>query len=431
MGATARTPTASRLHYQFQVILKPDPGNPVELYIQSLEAIGIDPRQHDIRLVEDNWEQPAISAWGLGWEIWLDGQEITQFTYFQQVGGQSLDPVSVEITYGLDRILIALNNAAAIWDEPWNETVKYGEVRRQEEFEHSKYYFEIGDVERLRQMYDLYKAEAEACLDAGPGPPGARLRAEMFAHLQRPGLPRRHRRDRAPGLLRPDARDVPPGGRALPGTAQGTGISAAERDQRQESENRSSGTNLHYSDHLLTCCLSSGNRRRRTACGRPGLGHGAIESNVPRLLDEELHLEHGTIRVSGTPRRLAVLVERLAARQPDREDLVKGPPAERAFGPDGVPTPAAIGFAKGKGLTPKDLEVREVEGGRYVFAVVKQAGRPAAEVLVESLPGLVAGHQVRQVHALAAASRAWLSRARCAGSWRCWARRSSRSSMPV
>jgi glycyl-tRNA synthetase alpha subunit len=95
-------------------------------YLQSLEAIGINPREHDIRLVEDNWEQPAISAWGLGWEIWLDGQEITQFTYFQQVGGQSLDPVSVEITYGLDRILIALNNAAAIWDDALE---RHGQVR--------------------------------------------------------------------------------------------------------------------------------------------------------------------------------------------------------------------------------------------------------------------------------------------------------------
>ena len=110
-----------------------------------------------------------------------------------------------------------------------------------------------------------------------------------------------------------------------------------------------------------------------------------------QVAGEELHLEHGTIHISGTPRRLAVYVEALAARQPDREDLVKGPAADRAFGPDGVPTPAAIGFAKGKGLTPKDLEVRDTEGGKYVFALVKQAGRPAGEVLVESLPGLVAG----------------------------------------
>ncbi len=117
--------------------------------------------------VEDNWEQPAISAWGLGWEVWLDGQEITQFTYFQQVGGLPLDPVAVEITYGLERILIALNNAKAIWDEEWAPGVTYGEVRRQEEREHSKYYFEVANVQAMREVFDRYEREANACLDQG------------------------------------------------------------------------------------------------------------------------------------------------------------------------------------------------------------------------------------------------------------------------
>ena len=166
-GRYGENPNRFQQHTQFQVILKPDPGDPQQLFLDSLKAIGIDPRQHDIRFVEDNWAQPAISAWGLGWEVWMDGQEITQFTYFQQVGGVALEPVSVEITYGLERILIALNNAAAIWDEPWSEAVNYGEIRHQEEYEHSKYYFEIADVDRLRQMYENFDAEANACLDAG------------------------------------------------------------------------------------------------------------------------------------------------------------------------------------------------------------------------------------------------------------------------
>ena len=166
-GRYGENPNRFQLHTQYQVILKPDPGNPQELYLESLKALGIDPRQHDIRFVEDNWEQPAISAWGLGWEVWLDGQEITQFTYFQQMGGVALDPVSVEITYGLERILIALNNAKAIWNEEYGAGVTYGEIRRQEEFEHSKYYFETADVERVRAMYDLFSAEADACLAQG------------------------------------------------------------------------------------------------------------------------------------------------------------------------------------------------------------------------------------------------------------------------
>ena len=386
-GRYGENPNRFQLHYQFQVILKPDPGNPVEFYLQSLEAIGINPREHDIRLVEDNWEQPAISAWGLGWEIWLDGQEITQFTYFQQVGGQSLDPVSVEITYGLDRILIALNNAAAIWDEPWNDTVKYGDVRRQEEYEHSKYYFEIGNVERLRQMYDLYKAEAEACIAAGlvlPAHDYVLKCSHTFNALDCRGAIGVTERQVFYGQMREMARKV------------------AERylEQRKELEyplmkqevksEKVEGKTVFPAQLLPSSFLLEIGVEELPASDLD-TAIAQLKVSVPKLLDEELHLEHGSVRVSGTPRRLAVVVEKLAARQPDREDLLKGPSADRAFGPDGVPTPAAIGFAKSKGLSPKDLEVRDFEGGKYVVALVKQAGRPAADVLVESLPGLVAG----------------------------------------
>ena len=388
-GRYGENPNRLQMHYQFQVILKPDPGDPVELYLQSLQAIGIDPRLHDIRLVEDNWEQLAISAWGLGWEIWLDGQEITQFTYFQQVGGQSLDPVAVEITYGLDRILIALNNAAAIWDEPWNETVKYGEVRRQEEFEHSKYYYEVADVGRLRQMYDLYRAEAEACLAEGlvvPAHDYVLKCSHAFGSMDARGAIGVAERQACFSQMRDLARRV----------------SLAYLEQRKALEYPllKTGTQVlgektdHLipdyliTDHLSTFLLEIGVEELPVTDLDSALAQ--LKARVPAWLDEA-HLEHGAISISGTPRRLAVYVESLAARQPDREDLVKGPPAERAFGPDGIPTPAAIGFAKGKGLTPKDLEIREVDGGRYVVAVVKQAGRPAAQVLAESLPGLVAG----------------------------------------
>lgn len=115
-GRFGDNPNRMQMHHQLQVILKPDPGNPQELYLKSLEAIGINPLHHDIRFVEDNWESPALGAWGLGWEVWLDGQEITQFTYFQQAGGLQLDPVSVEITYGLDRIALALQGVNSVWE---------------------------------------------------------------------------------------------------------------------------------------------------------------------------------------------------------------------------------------------------------------------------------------------------------------------------
>jgi glycyl-tRNA synthetase len=383
-------PNRFHQHTQFQVILKPDPGNPVELYLQSLEAIGVDPRQHDIRLVEDNWEQPAISAWGLGWEIWLDGQEITQFTYFQQVGGVTLEPVSVEITYGLERILIALNNASAIWDETWGGEITYGEIRRQDEYEHSKYYFEIGDVERLRQMYDLYKLEAEACLAVGlvaPAHDYVLKCSHTFNALDCRGAIGVTERQAFYGQMRGLARRV------------------AERflEQRKElehpllKESRSSKVKDQQTSVSVSASLATKPAAFVLEIGAEELPASDLDSalaqlgeRLPKFLDE-LHLEHGPIRVSGTPRRLAVLVEDLAPRQPDRQELVKGPPADRAYGPDGVPTPAAVGFARGRGVGVKALEVREADGGKYVFAVVKQAGRPVVDVLAEALPGLVAG----------------------------------------
>jgi len=198
-GRYGENPNRFQQHYQFQVILKPDPGNPQEIYLESLKAIGIDPREHDIRFVEDNWQQPALGAWGLGWEVWLDGQEITQFTYFQQAGGLMLDPVSVEITYGLERITMPLQRVHHFREMRWNDTLTDGDVNLQAEVEHSKYYFEVADVERMRQLYQLYQAEAaEACL---------RLPAEMLTHLQYIGYPRRDGCDRAPGDVWQDARD--------------------------------------------------------------------------------------------------------------------------------------------------------------------------------------------------------------------------------
>jgi glycyl-tRNA synthetase len=386
-GRYGENPNRFQQHYQFQVILKPDPGNPVELYLESLESIGIDPRAHDIRLVEDNWEQPAISAWGLGWEIWLDGQEITQFTYFQQVGGQSLDPVAVEITYGLDRILIALNNAPAIWDEPWNETVKYGEVRRQDELEHSKYYFEIANVDRLRQMFDLYQAEAEACLAEGlviPAYDYVLKCSHAFNTLDTRGAIGVTERQSFFGQMRDLARKV-----ALAYLEQRRELEYPLLKKEQGPQQPVKKTQPAVSSNLAEPFLLE--------IGVEELPAGDLDSAleqlkvaVPKWLDE-LHLVHGDLSISGTPRRLVVYVDSLAPRQPDREDLVKGPPANRAFGADGRPNPAAIGFARGRGVEVKDLEVRDLDGGKYMVAVVRKSGRPAEEVLLETLPGLVAG----------------------------------------
>lgn len=160
-------PNRMQQHYQYQVILKPDPGNPQELYLQSLQALGINLREHDIRFVEDNWESPALGAWGLGWEVWLDGQEITQFTYFQQCGGFDCQPVSTEITYGLERLAMYLQGKESVFDIEWAPGITYGDVHHQSEVDYSYYNFQEADVALLLQLFELYEKEARRVIERG------------------------------------------------------------------------------------------------------------------------------------------------------------------------------------------------------------------------------------------------------------------------
>ncbi len=390
-GRYGENPNRLQMHYQYQVILKPDTGNPQELYLDSLKAIGIDPRQHDIRFVEDNWEQPAISAWGLGWEVWLDGQEITQFTYFQQVGGVALDPVAVEITYGLDRILIALNNAKGIWGEPWAEGVSYGEVRRREEFEHSKYYYEVADVARARQMYELYLAESEACLAQGlvlPAHDYVLKSSHTFNILDARGAVSLTERQASFGKMRDLARRV-----ALAYLEQRKELEyplLKDEGGRQKDETKTFSPQIIL--HPSSFILEIGVEELPAADVDSALAQ--LREKVPAWL-ADLRLEHGPVTVHATPRRLAVLIENLAPSQPDREELVKGPPADRAIivGQDNILsyTPAAQGFAKKNGINVEDLQIKEIDGGKYVTAVVASKGRPTSEVLAEALPKWVAG----------------------------------------
>jgi len=158
-------------YYQFQVLIKPSPENSQELYLDSLTAIGLDPAEHDVRFVEDDWESPTLGAWGLGWEVWLDGMEVTQFTYFQQVGGIECDPVPVEITYGLERIAMYAQGVTSVYDLVWSylpdgTPMTYGEVFLENEREFSAYNFEVANVDMMRQKFDDFEAECHACLEA-------------------------------------------------------------------------------------------------------------------------------------------------------------------------------------------------------------------------------------------------------------------------
>jgi glycyl-tRNA synthetase alpha chain len=164
-GRYGDNPNRLYKHHQFQVILKPPPENVIEIYLNSLKSLGVKEEEHDIRFVEDNWESPTLGAWGVGWEVWCDGMEITQFTYFQQAGGIDLDPVSVEITYGLERIALFLQKKDSIFDIDWSDNIKYRDLRLLEEREMCIYSFEEADTEMLRKTFDFFEKEAQRLIE--------------------------------------------------------------------------------------------------------------------------------------------------------------------------------------------------------------------------------------------------------------------------
>jgi len=378
-------PNRLQMHTQFQVILKPDPGNPQELYLASLEAIGIDRRAHDIRFVEDNWESPALGAWGLGWEVWLDGMEVTQFTYFQQAGGLTLDPVAVELTYGLERIAMRLQNVDHFKNIQYAPGLTYGEIFLQNEFEQSTYNLDVANTDRIKQLFELYEQEAKALLDLeltipaydyilktshtfnildARGGIGVTERAAYFNRMRnlsrRAALSWVKTREEMGFPLLKEAEEVP-----TPEAAQVWWSTEGKNEFVLEI-----GTEEQPAQYV-------------------DLGIAALEKNAPKMF-KEARLSYESLRVEGTPRRLVLHVQGLEARQRDLEQLVRGPAARIAFDKDGNPTRAAKGFARGKGLDLSQLEVRKVKKTEYVFGVMRQAGRATGEVLSERLPKLLA-----------------------------------------
>lgn len=386
-GRYGENPNRMQKYYQYQVILKPDPGNPQELYLQSLEALGFDQREHDIRFVEDNWQHPSMGAWGLGWEVWLDGQEITQFTYFQQVAGKETDPVCVEITYGIERILLALQDKDSAWAISWVDDLSYHDVMFNEEVEHSRYYFEIADVTELRKVYDIYQREVGRALEGDAvisaldyvlkcshlfnvldtrGAIGVTERAAFYRSMQ--GMTRSVATayiEKREALGHPLMKMAKKWGVDLP-TFEAITPKAPETE----------------ADVLLEIGVEELPAQDVDA------GLSQLRVLAPKLF-EDLRLSYKKLRIFATPRRLVVKATQVAIRQPDDEFVAKGPPAAAAFR-DGQPTKAAAGFARSKGLDVSELRVEEIDGGDYVVAEVKVEGKPATQVLREALPKLIA-----------------------------------------
>ncbi|MFC7566383.1 glycine--tRNA ligase [Actinomadura namibiensis] len=381
-------PNRLQTHTQYQVILKPEPGDAQELYLSSLEALGINLAAHDVRFVEDDWASPALGAWGLGWEVWLDGMEITQFTYFQQSGGLTLDPVSVEITYGMERILMALQGVRHFKDVAYAPGVTYGEAFGQAEYEMSRYYLDDADIDANRSLFETYAAEARRMLDArlpvpahsyvlkcshafnvldARGAIGTTERARAFARMRGlahevAGLWAERRAELGHPLgdaaTRPAAGAAPA---ALP-EIDAPGTFALEIGVEELPPHEVGRTAGHVTERLRDALEAAG------------------------LLPDE-----AVIDTYATPRRIIVVAAGVEPREPDTEQVVKGPRLAAAYDADGRPTKALLGFARGQGVDPAEVRAVTVGGGEYAGYVRHVTGRPAARVLAEALPRIVAG----------------------------------------
>ncbi len=396
-GRYGENPNRLYRHTQFQVILKPPPANVQDLYLQSLEAIGIVLADHDIKFEEDNWEWPVGGAWGVGWQVMMDGQEITQFTYFQQCGGLDLDPISGEITYGLERLAQFLQDVDSIYDIEWarepetGRVTTYGEIRLAEEEQFSAYSFDYADVTSLWKHLELYEAECLALLQGAKALPEdtEELRVKRFPVLGAYELALKcshlfNLLDARGAISVTERVGVMGRIRTL---IVGVAKAYAGQAQRVDGTCRSAGQQRgrRMADFLFELGLEEVPARMLAS------GEAELAQRVRGLLERErLLAEDASGRELFDPATAGCAgARRVDAAGRCEEDMV-GPPVKAAF-KDGVPTAAAHAFAKKAGVEVAALQTVTTPKGEYLAATVKHAGRTAAQILAAELPKEIAG----------------------------------------
>ncbi len=415
-GRYGDNPNRLGAYYQFQVLLKPSPADVLERYLSGLSSLGIRPREHDIRFVEDDWESPTVGAWGLGWEVWLDGMEITQFTYFQQVGGVECRPVSAEITYGLERIAMYLQGVDSIFDLEWGGGFTYREIHHQTEVEWSRYAFEEADVDALLTSFKGYEDQARSLADKGlvfPAYDFAMRCSHTFNTLDARGAISVAERAayiaRIRNLSKTCAETWVAEREKLgwPILARTGGIAA---DVPDDSGVHGFDETVSISDGMLAAASQLASTEASTPAIAPGeflleIGteeipsrflpgaQAALADSIVGFLDAQ-GIEHGAVHTWSTPRRLVLTVDAVAPFSLERDELVTGPPVKAAFDAAGEPRIPAFKFAELHGVAVEDLlRVEKGEGkkrGEYLAVRKAVGGDPTAWLLEEALEGLVA-----------------------------------------
>ena len=394
-GRYAENPFRLGAYYQYQVILKPAPENVLPLYLESLYHLGISPRKNDIRFVEDDWESPTLGASGLGWEVWWNGAEVTQFTYFQQMGSIDLDPICAEITYGLERIALYLQDVDTFFDIRWNEHLNYGDVHHQSEVEYSTYNFEHANVDMLFDQFSTYEKETHACLDAGlvlPATDHVLRCSHTFNMLDARGVISVTERVSYIERVRRLAQR----------------IARAYVTQREEMEHPLMGRFETQVSSVTVDAVSNPAEPPPTTVGAVSNRTEAAEllfeigteeipaSYVPPALEQlskiatdsltEHRIPFGKIQTFGTPRRITLAIKDVETLQESQETESVGPPKSIAYDENGEPTKAAIGFAKSQGVEVSDLRIVETERGEYIAASKLEKGISTVELLETLLP---------------------------------------------
>ena len=397
-GRYAENPFRVGAYYQYQVILKPAPENVLPLYLESLYSLGISPRKNDIRFVEDDWESPTLGASGLGWEVWWNGAEVTQFTYFQQMGSIDLDPICAEITYGLERIALYLQDVDNFFDIRWNEHVNYGDVHRQSEVEYSTYNFERADVDMLFEVFSTYEKETHACLDAGlvlPATDHVLKCSHTFNMLDARGVISVTERvsyiERVRRLAQRIARAYCKQREEMEHPLLGKWDAVGAVSNRTEPVPTTVGAVSNRTEPVPTTVGAVSNRTE-TADLLFEIGTEEIPASyVPPVLEQlrEIATESltnhrvpfGDVETLGTPRRITLSIKDVKTLQESQETEVVGPPKRIAYDENGEPTKAAIGFAKTQGVDLTALRIVETERGEYVAASKLETGVPVRGIL--------------------------------------------------
>ncbi|CRX39457.1 glycine--tRNA ligase subunit beta [Estrella lausannensis] len=407
-GRYGLNPNRVQHYFQFQVMLKPAPLNIQELYLQSLEAVGFNLKEHDVRFVHDDWESPTLGASGLGWEVWMDGMEITQFTYFQNCGGLPLKPVTGELTYGLERLALYIQKVESIFDIQWTGDITYGDIYQQSEYEWSRYNFEESDARLWLQHFDAYEKEASLLVAKGlviPAYDFVMKASHAFNMLDARGVISVTERTSYIARVRQLACDVAKAyllsreKQKFPLMPRFKGIREEVPVKLTPKERLPEELMDASSDEKMDYLLEIGSEELPASFIEPALE--SLQGKLRALFDKE-NIPYTAIEMYGTPRRLAACVKGLSLAKPARTEERKGPAKESAFDADGSLKPAGLGFFKAVAAKPLALQeiaagrhpkvrLREIGGKEYLFATIQEDSRPTTDILMETLPDIILG----------------------------------------